>query len=282
MNQQKTYQIDQKSKMSTEETFKISRFKELIKRTKPHKHSEYYEFIFLEAGEGFHTIDTTSFVVEAPDFFLLQPQQMHFWQFTAIPKGFVLLLKASEFDPITEPLLLEMLHQLSYTPRLSLRENRTFFSLLESMLEELNHPSPYTKQVLHGYLSVLMGKLLQLRDDQQRATRPVSELYQKFLTLLPQRCLEWHKVHEFANALCTTPQNLSHVCKKHCGVTAGELIDAQLLLEAKRYLLHTDNTINEVADILNFTDVSNFVKFFKRVEGCTPAHFRDQSHEPKL
>ncbi|MBN1144668.1 MAG: helix-turn-helix domain-containing protein [Bacteroidales bacterium] len=49
-----------------------------------------------------------------------------------------------------------------------------------------------------------------------------------------------------------------------------------MLLEAKRYILYTENTINEIADILSFTDASNFVKFFKKNEGVTPINFRDK------
>jgi len=46
--------IDTKNKLDEGLTFKISRFKEQIKKTNPHKHEEYYELIFLSAGEGFH------------------------------------------------------------------------------------------------------------------------------------------------------------------------------------------------------------------------------------
>ncbi|HAQ19884.1 MAG TPA: DNA-binding protein, partial [Prolixibacteraceae bacterium] len=42
------------------------------------------------------------------------------------------------------------------------------------------------------------------------------------------------------------------------------------------YILHTDNTVNEIAEILNFSDTSNFVKFFKKAEGVTPVQFREK------
>jgi AraC-like DNA-binding protein len=54
----------------------------------------------------------------------------------------------------------------------------------------------------------------------------------------------------------------------------GEHLNNRGLIEAKRYLLHTDNTINEIAEILLFSDASNFVKYFKKNTGFTPAQFR--------
>jgi hypothetical protein len=46
--------IDIKNKLDKGLSFKISRFKEQIKKTNPHKHDEYFELIFLFEGEGFH------------------------------------------------------------------------------------------------------------------------------------------------------------------------------------------------------------------------------------
>ncbi|EIM76414.1 AraC family transcriptional regulator [Nitritalea halalkaliphila LW7] len=41
------------NKLEKQELFKISRFKPLIKKTKPHTHEGYYELIYLAEGEGF-------------------------------------------------------------------------------------------------------------------------------------------------------------------------------------------------------------------------------------
>ena len=44
-----------------------------------------------------------------------------------------------------------------------------------------------------------------------------------------------------------SPQNLNAVCRKQTNRNASAIITAQILLEAKRYILHTDNTVNEIA-----------------------------------
>lgn len=58
-------QIDIKNKLEEGLTFKISRFKEQIKKTRPHKHDEYFEFIFLKEAEGFHSIEDEKFIISA-------------------------------------------------------------------------------------------------------------------------------------------------------------------------------------------------------------------------
>ena len=82
--------------------FFIDRFHEKINKTRPHKHEDYSELIFLREGEGFHWIETEKYLVSTPDFYFLKPGQMHCWQFTAIPKGYVIMVKMSYFNEIQE------------------------------------------------------------------------------------------------------------------------------------------------------------------------------------
>jgi len=268
--------IAYKNKLDDGLTFKISPFKPQIKKTTPHKHDEYYELIFIEKGEGFHTIEAEQYMVMAPDFYLLKPGQLHYWQFTSIPGGFVILLKEDEFDAIKESILIEMLRKLSETARLRLESESNFFHLLDVLSQEYNKSTSYSREICHGLLKALMGKLLQLtKRDKGNSILPQNP-FDRFQALLVTECPRLRKVHQYANILNMTPQNLNILCRRHAGKSASELITSQIMLEAKRYILHTSNTINEIADILSFSDTSNFVKFFKKNEGVTPAQFREK------
>jgi hypothetical protein len=106
-------QINTKNKLDEGLLFKISRFKEKIKKTSPHKHDDYYELIFLSEGEGFHWIETEKYMVSPPEFYFLKPAQLHYWQFTSIPKGFVILFKAEFFDNLKETDIINLYRQLT-------------------------------------------------------------------------------------------------------------------------------------------------------------------------
>ncbi|WP_372950460.1 helix-turn-helix domain-containing protein [Mariniphaga sp.] len=266
--------IHTKNKLEEGLLFKISPFKEVIKKTRPHKHDEYFELIFLKEGEGFHTIEEEKFVVSTPEVYFLKPGQLHFWQFTSIPKGFVIIFKDLEFDTVKENELAELYRLLSLNTRIGFPEHSFPETLLQDIYTEFQLNSSFSRPIIHGLLKALFGKLLRLAENDMQKPVVSLSLFNRFQHLLAKECPRLHKVNEFAALLNTTPQNLNTTCRKQAKKSAGELVSERILLEAKRYILHTDSTVNEIADQLSFSDASNFVKFFKKAEGTTPVQFR--------
>jgi AraC family transcriptional activator of pobA len=84
------------------------------------------------------------------------------------------------------------------------------------------------------------------------------------------------KVNVAAEHLGLSPQNLNAICRKASGKSASELITEQVTLEAKRYLIHSDKNVSEIAFTLNFSDPSHFVKYFRKATGETPNAFRSR------
>lgn len=68
--------IGLKKKLEDELVLKVSRMKQVIKPTKPHKHAGYHELIFLSKGSGKHTIGDETFDVIPPSGFYLGPGQV--------------------------------------------------------------------------------------------------------------------------------------------------------------------------------------------------------------
>ena len=79
---------------------------------------------------------------------------------------------------------------------------------------------------------------------------------------------------DYAAELGVTAPHLNRVCKPVTGRTASALVQARLLLEAKRALTYTSMTVSEIAYLLGFVDPAHFSKFFSRLEGLPPSAFR--------
>ena len=108
----------------------------------------------------------------------------------------------------------------------------------------------------------------------QPLTHVVIELFEQFLQLLFEHCKEQHVVTFYAEKLFITPQYLSLILKELTGKSANKWIDDALIVEAKMLLKAPQATVQQVADILHFSDQSTFGKFFKKHMGISPMEYR--------
>jgi AraC family transcriptional regulator, transcriptional activator of pobA len=267
--------IGVKNKLESQQLFKISPFKEVIKRTKPHKHDAYFEIIYLSQGAGFHWIDTQKFQINPPVVYFLSGQ-LHYWEMTAIPNGFVLLFKEDFFSFFKQGDLLNLIRSLEGTTEINLPDTSNLDFIFSEMVKEYKEPSANSTEIIMGYLQVVLAKLLRNKEHIESRVLPGQDsVYRKFLQLIQNtHPISNLKVNEVASALNVSPQNLNVILKKVSGKSASELITEQVLLESKRYLIHTDKTVSEIAFALSFTDPSHFVKHFKKSTGETPQAFR--------
>ena len=256
--------------------FFIDNFHGKLHKTEAHKHEDYYELIFLSEGEGFHWIETEEYNIIGPEFYFLKPGQLHHWQFTAVPQGYIIMFKTSFFDKVRECNMINLCRQLENQFRIDVPRDYSPDSFFKVLLHEFRTPSDFSSTIIHGVLVALVAKMLQLAEQQPEEKLIPITLFNKFINLVHKECTRLHLIKDYAKLLNTTPQGLHTACKKYSQKSASEHISAHLLLEAKRYILHTDNTISEIAIILNFNDASYFGRFFKTHEGITPMQFREK------
>lgn len=258
--------IPVKSKIGKTELLKISPFKEVIKPTVPHKHAGYFELIVLSDGSGTHYVDDQNYEVMPPVIFFLKPGQMHCWDFTRIPKGYVILFK----EELLTSDQLAIIYNLDTITHLA--HDETYLQLLKLFCEEFRRPETDIK-ILTGYLRLLIQKTAILAD--QTAEPPVSALYYRFKSLLNSSEPGLKKVQDYAIELDTTPQQLNAVCRQAAGKTPSMMLNERLLQECKTLLSATEQTIKEIANLLHFSDTSHFVKFFKSSTNLTPGAYRE-------
>lgn len=244
--------------------------KEVIKPTRPHKHDGYFEIILLSEGAGFHTIDDSSYEVLVPLVHILKPGQVHCWDFTQIPKGYVLMFKE------------EVLHNYAgartklyeLQPEIRLRDIYELAALFEQALQAYQS-DPYSEEMLYAYLNLIILKLYQHSIHQTISNPPTLSLLYTYKKLVNQKFRDMRLVREYAEALHSSSARLNEASQAALGKNASSIIKERIVLEAKNLLFHTDKTIAEITVDLRFSDASNFVKFFKSHTGLTPHKYRD-------
>lgn len=92
--------------------------------------------------------------------------------------------------------------------------------------------------------------------------------YLNFIDYVEGHFKQMHEVKEYAKALSLSVGTLNKGVTKVSGKRPLEIINERIALEAKRILSYSlEMKVKQVADMLGFSYVSNFVKFFKRNVG---------------
>jgi AraC-like DNA-binding protein len=130
--------------------------------------------------------------------------------------------------------------------------------------------------MLMAYMQVLIIYLSRLYTEQvsDEERFPGKVLLKKYQEKIEESYIEQHEVAAYADMLNVSAGHLSEVIKQQSGKSAIAHIHERLILEAKRLIFHTEQSIKEIAFELGFEDASYFNRFFKRITGQTPADYR--------
>ena len=69
--------------------------------------------------------------------------------------------------------------------------------------------------------------------------------------------------------------HITRLFRKETGQTVNEYITGVKIRDAQRFLLYTNRTFSEIANILNFSSQSYFQTVFKKTTGMTPREYRN-------
>lgn len=149
--------------------------------------------------------------------------------------------------------------------------------LLSKIRVEYRQPGEWQQRMLAAYLTVLLTYLSRLYTEQFTGSNTsVDKLVLKtFQAKIEEHFQQAHEVSEYASMLNISAGHLSEVVKSQSGRPAIKHIHERLVLEARRQLVHTHQSLKEIAFDLGFSDASYFNRFFKRETGVTPADYRD-------
>ncbi len=81
----------------------------------------------------------------------------------------------------------------------------------------------------------------------------------------------------YARELEVSASHLHELVKEATGITPIAVIQREVILEAKRLLIHTDLQVADIAEKLAFKDASYFGRYFRRNTESTPGAFRRAS-----
>lgn len=97
-----------------------------------------------------------------------------------------------------------------------------------------------------------------------------------FKDLLEINYHKFKQVRNYAKLISVTEKRLNQATTKVLDKSPKQMIDEKVMLEAKRLLAHTNESVKEIGFELGFEEPTNFIKFFRKHSQSTPVEFREQ------
>lgn len=157
-------------------------------------------------------------------------------------------------------------------------ETEEFLNLCKNLLTEYKATS-YTNQmdVLAVDLKIMMIKLANVKMVKEDTFDSQDYIiYRKFMELLSSQYHSLHAVNDYSERLNITPRRLSELCKRCSDKSAKEIINGQIIAEAKRLLQFSSHSVKEIAYQLHFGTSEQFSHFFKKNTEISPANYRSK------
>lgn len=245
----------------------------------PHRKA-YYMLVFTKHTRGRHWVDAVPYVRQDHALYFSSPSQLLVKE-EPTPFWGTRLEFTEEFLALQQNAALRQLplienphhgHELLLPPA----DEAVVDDLLARLEAEYHRPGEWQHQLLSAYLTVLLTHLSRLYTAQYPGGEPSAEqqLLRTYRARIEEHFRERHEVSAYAELLHISAGHLSEVVKAQSGRSAIKHLHERLVLEAKRLLCYTPQSLKELAFDLGFSDASYFNRFFKRETGLTPAEYR--------
>ena len=245
----------------------------------------FYQLIFITSGSLECSIDSTRHNCSRSSLIALSKGQIQKIDFDKNVQGYIIQFSEEYINRYPEDLKwlnnLELFHPLTNSLLINLSDTECLEieTYCNTMNSEMSRQDDFAKEgILINLLKTMLLILERInRDKSQSPTSDRSEwtCFSGFRDSLEEQYRMSRSVQYYADLLNTTPKKLNEITNNFCGQSAKRMIEDRVILEAKRLLIYTDNTIKEIGHFIGFNDPTNFNKFFKKFAGITPVEFRE-------
>lgn len=151
----------------------------------------------------------------------------------------------------------------------------TIHSYLKLLVKVENNR--YRNLVVYEYIKIFFYEVCYILDNQHKRIKIPKrdrEITKEFFRSVESNFRNNRKVEFYADRIGVSPKHLAHVIHNVTGKYPSDWIEGYLLLESKKLLRKTKDSIQVISFDLNFATPSHFGKFFKDKTGQTPMEFR--------
>lgn len=269
--------------------FEILDLSEILKQKKdmmviPHR-AQFYHIIWLEKGKGTHHVDFNPIELEDNSIIFVPHNSVGVFDKNGIYEGKAIIFTDNFFCKNKQDL--QFLHssilysdlyniaKFKVNPKVS--ELKVFLNAMQTEYQRNEDNAQY--QILHNMLHIFLlqaEREMRKQGFEEMKPSPNLDLLLSFKEMLERDFQKEKSVKRYSSELNISDKQLHKATTTLLEKTPKQIIDERILLEAKRLLVHSSQSIKEIAYELGYEEPTNFIKYFRKHTSNTPAEFREQ------
>ncbi len=250
---------------------------------KPHKHEQLAQITFWTKGQGSYVMDSRLLHFSAPAVSFVPAGIIH--GFTVVPEesdaivvsianGAMLSIGEGSGLPTDMPVMVAGVYGDALWSRLH--------RIMDLIIEEYTQGGPGMERTVPPLITAALAQIARLGSGVSPLSRSASHmLAARLRQAVDRRFRENWTVAHYVESLGTTPHLLSKACEDVFGTTIKAVIDERRLLEAKRLLLFTVRSVEDIGYEIGMRDAAYFSRFFRKKTGQAPGEWRKRQADVK-
>lgn len=149
---------------------------------------------------------------------------------------------------------------------------RPILGWLKALAEECERGEPESFELARSLLLLLLGELVRARPRTKAA--PSGGVVGDALAFIQTHAMQEISLKDVAKAVHRTPAHVAFSVKEATGYTVGDWIRSIRVSEAAALLIHTDDSLDDIARRVGWNDKTHFIRQFRKQHQMTPAAWR--------
>jgi AraC family transcriptional activator of pobA len=249
---------------------------------KQHRHENFFQILQIRGGTGDATVDGNVCRLSPGTIVLIPENVSHGFRFSKDIDGQI-ITALTERLPINKRMDTRLRGFVSRPRLIELSpedpDRDYLIATLDRIQGELANGFGAREGLVGAYLEIALtlAATAELTDQTEdgAATRDITRI-SRLNQLIGLHFREHLPVDFYARELNVSVTHLNRITKAQTGRTMNELLSDKIISQAKRDLVFTIMTAQEVAYTLGFADPAYFTRFFSRETGDTPRQFRER------
>lgn len=242
-----------------------------------------YRIFWIKEGKGSYSIDFNSFDFDGEVLFFLSPGQVFSINSEAIKEAYQLsfirdfyCIQTHDKEVSCNGVLFNNIYESPFV-KPSQDESIKLNAILINLMEEFRLTDTAQYEMLQSYLKQFIIQSVRIkkeRDVVNDATE--TKLFKDFSVLVDLNFKKEHSVSYYAARLGLSPKSLTKHFQKIGAQTPRDFIKNRIILETKRKLLYSDDSVKQIAYDLGFNDPAYFTRFFTKAVEKSPLQFKKE------